>query len=163
MAQARLLECLEIEEEAIDAMKNKYDCIVIGGGPAGSAAAAIVAEAGFATLLVEREKVPRLHVGESLMPETYWTLRRLGVLEQLNGSHFTKKFGVQFVSPSGKESDPFYFDQHDPRQCAQTWHVERADFDKLLFDNAAAKGADCRDETKVVDVEIRDAPPHKIG
>jgi len=106
-------------------MKNHYDCVVIGGGPAGSTAAAIVAQAGFATLLVEREKVPRLHVGESLMPETYWTLRRLGVLDQLKVSHFTKKFGVQFVGPSGEKSQPFYFDQHDPRECAQTWHVER--------------------------------------
>ena len=60
-----------------------WDVIVMGGGPAGAAAAAIVSESGFRTLLVEREKMPRFHVGESLMPETYWTLRRLGLLEQM--------------------------------------------------------------------------------
>ena len=82
-------------------MQNHYDCIVIGGGPAGGTAAALVAEAGFSTLLVEREAVPRFHVGESLMPETYWTLQRLGVLAQMQTSPFVKKYSVQFVSQFG--------------------------------------------------------------
>ncbi|MCU0982129.1 MAG: tryptophan 7-halogenase, partial [Pirellulaceae bacterium] len=133
-------------------MKTKYDCVVIGGGPGGSTAAALVAQAGYSTLLVEREKVPRFHVGESLMPETYWTLQRLGVLEQMKQSHFVPKLSVQFVTHTGKESQPFFFREHDPRECSQTWQVERADFDKLLFDNAAAKGADCHDETRVQSV-----------
>ena len=128
-------------------IKPSYDCVVLGGGPAGSSAAALVAEAGHSTLLVEREKVPRFHVGESLMPECYWTLERLGVLDQMKNSDFVKKYSVQFVTGDGKESQPFFFEKHDPRECSQTWQVERADFDKLLFDNAAAKGADCRDET----------------
>ena len=143
-------------------MKTKYDCIVIGGGPAGSTAAAIVAQAGFATMLVERERFPRFHVGESLMPETYWTLRRLGMLDKVKVSRFTKKIGVQFVGPSGKESQPYYFDEHDSRECAQTWHVERADFDKMLFDNATDRGADCFDQTKVVDVTLGESPPHEV-
>jgi geranylgeranyl reductase family protein len=137
-------------------MKNHYDCIVIGAGPAGSTAAALVAEAGFSTLLVERERVPRFHIGESLMPETYWTLQRLGVLERMKSSPFTRKLSVQFVSASGKESQPFFFRDHDPRECAETWQVERADFDKLLFDNAAEKGADCRDRTRVLSVDFED-------
>ena len=57
-----------------------YDCVVIGGGPAGTTVAALVASAGFSTFLVEREKMPRFCVGESLMPETYWIFERLGVL-----------------------------------------------------------------------------------
>ena len=109
------------------------DCLVIGGGPAGSTVATLVARAGFSTLLVERDKMPRFHVGESLMPETYWTLQRLGVLEQLKSSSFTRKVGVQFVAPSGKWSQPFLFDEHDPRDCAQTFHVERAEFDKDII------------------------------
>jgi flavin-dependent dehydrogenase len=137
-------------------MKNHYDCIVIGAGPAGSTAAALVAEAGCSTLLVERERVPRFHIGESLMPETYWTLQRLGVLERMKSSPFIKKLSVQFVSASGKESQPFFFRDHDPRECAETWQVERADFDKLLFDNAAEKGADCRDRTRVLSVDFED-------
>jgi flavin-dependent dehydrogenase len=133
-------------------MKTQYDCVVIGGGPGGSTAAALVAQAGYSTLLVEREKMPRFHVGESLMPETYWTLQRLGVLEQMKQSRFVPKLSVQFVTHTGKESQPFFFREHDPRECSQTWQVERADFDKLLFDNAAAKGADCFDETRVQSV-----------
>lgn len=131
---------------------SSYDCVVIGGGPAGSTVAAIVADAGYRTQLLEREKLPRYHIGESLMPETYWTLNRLGVLDQLRQSEFVKKLSVQFVSGNGRESQPFFFEQHDPRECSQTWQVERDAFDKLLFDNAAAKGADCRDGVRVLDV-----------
>ncbi|MCH5372788.1 MAG: tryptophan 7-halogenase [Planctomycetes bacterium] len=135
-------------------MKDHYDCAVLGGGPAGCAAAAIIAESGFSTLLIERERVPRFHVGESLMPESYWTLKRLGVLEKMKASDFVRKLSVQFVSHTGKESQPFFFREHDPRECSQTWQVERADFDKLLFDNAAEKGADCRDKTRALAVHF---------
>lgn len=137
-------------------MKDHYDCVVIGGGPGGSTTAALVAEAGCSTLLVEREKVPRFHVGESLMPETYWVFERLGVLEKMKKSDFVKKLSVAFVSHTGAESNPFFFKQHDPRECSQTWQVERAEFDKMLFDNAAEKGADCVDETRVLDVLFED-------
>ena len=143
-------------------MKTDYECLVIGAGPAGGTAAALLAERGYETLLIEREKMPRVCVGESLMPETYWTLQRLGVLERMQNSHFVKKNGVQFVSHTGKESQPFFFDRHDPRECATTWHVERAAFDHMLFENAADKGADCRDQTRLIDVDLGDATnPHQ--
>lgn len=132
--------------------KSQYDCVVVGGGPAGSTVAALVADAGHSTLLVEREKMPRFHVGESLMPETYWVFERLGVLDKMQNSEFVKKVSVQFVASSGKESQPFFFKEHDPRECSQTWQVERADFDKMLFDNAADKGAECHDNTRLRDV-----------
>lgn len=134
--------------------ESQYDCIVMGGGPAGSTVAALVAEAGHNTLLVERDKMPRPHVGESLMPETYWTFERLGVLDQLKSSGYAKKVGVQFVNNTGKESAPFFFRTHDDRESSESWHVERADFDKMLFDNAAAKGATCRDNTRVLEVKL---------
>ena len=104
-------------------MNEKYDCIVIGGGPAGSTAAALVAQSGYRTLLLEREKFPRFHVGESLMPETYWTLQRLGVLEKLKNSDFVRKYSVQFVSNSGRESAPFYFRDELDHECSVTWQV----------------------------------------
>ena len=133
-------------------MNDSYDCIVMGGGPAGSTTAALVAAAGFSTLLLERQKMPRFHVGESLMPEAYWPLKRIGVLERMQRSTFVRKTSVQFVSSSGKESQPFFFPDHDPRECSTTWQVERAEFDKLLFDNAAEKGAHVYDETRALDV-----------
>ena len=131
----------------------EYDCVVVGGGPGGCTTAALVAKAGYSTLLVERERVPRFHVGESLMPEVYWTLERLGVLPKMSELGFVPKVGVQFVTHRGKESQPFFFQEHDPRESSTTWHVERATFDKMLFENAAELGATCLDQTRVVDIE----------
>ncbi len=137
-------------------MRDAYDVVVIGGGPAGCTAAGLVAEAGRSTLLVERESIPRFHVGESLMPECYWPLQRLGLIERMKASQFVPKKSVQFVTASGKQSDPFYFTEHDPRESSTTWQVERADFDKMLFDRAAELGADCYDQTRVLDILFDD-------
>ncbi len=133
-------------------MQAQYDVVVIGAGPAGSTTAGLVSQAGLKTLLLEREAFPRFHVGESLMPECYWPLQRLGLVERMKESKFVKKRSVQFVAASGKESQPFYFTEHDPRECSTTWQVERADFDQLLFDRAGELGADCYDQTRVLDV-----------
>lgn len=143
-------------------MEKQFDCVTIGAGPGGSTTAALVAEAGFSTLLLERERFPRFHVGESLMPETYWTLKRLGVLDEMRARSFPPKVGVQFVSSSTKESAPFIFEQHDEHESSQTWHVERAEFDNMLFKNASAKGADCRDGSRVLDVNLKEGGGAKI-
>ncbi|MBX3434838.1 MAG: tryptophan 7-halogenase [Pirellulales bacterium] len=134
------------------AFAPEYDCVVLGGGPAGSTCAGLVAEAGFKTLLVERERMPREHIGESLMPETYWVFERLGVLDKIEAAGYAKKVGVQFVNNTGRESAPFFFRSHDDRVSSETWHVDRAHFDKLLFDHAAEKGADCRDGSRALEV-----------
>ncbi|MEO1497325.1 MAG: NAD(P)/FAD-dependent oxidoreductase [Planctomycetota bacterium] len=132
--------------------QNEYDCIVLGAGPAGCAAATLVAKEGFSTLLVEREQLPREHVGESLMPESYWTFEKLGILDKLRESRFSKKVGVQFVDASGRESKPFFFRSHHDHESSDSWHVERADFDRMLFENAAEHGAECVEQTRVLDV-----------
>ncbi len=131
-----------------------YDCIVIGAGPAGGTAAGIVAQAGHSVLLVEREKLPRFHVGESLMPEVFWPLQRLGLVDRMKQSRFMRKHSVQFVTHNGKDSDPFFFLDHDERESSLTWQVERADFDKMLYDRAEELGADCEDETRVLDIHF---------
>jgi len=133
-------------------MRADYDVIVMGGGPAGSTTAALVAERGHRVLLVERDEFPRLHVGESLMPETYWTFKRLGVLDRLKASTAPKKFSVQFVSHTGKASTPFYFFKHRDHECSQTWQVVRSEFDQMLLENAAEKGAQCRLGWRALDV-----------
>jgi flavin-dependent dehydrogenase len=90
-------------------MPHDYDTILIGGGPSGSSAAAVLAEYGHRALILEREKFPRYHIGESLLPFTFEPLQRLGLIEKMKSSTFVKKYSVQFVSQSGKASQPFYF------------------------------------------------------
>lgn len=130
---------------------NEYDVIIIGGGPAGSTAGALLAEKGRTVIILEKEKFPRYHVGESLMPFCYFTFERLGIVDALNERAYTKKHSVQFVSSDGKMSAPFYFSQHLDHPAATTWQVNRAEFDELMLDNARAKGAEVREETQVVD------------
>ncbi len=138
-------------------MKTNYDVVVIGGGPGGCSAAATVASGGLDTLLIERDPMPRFHVGESLMPESYWPLERLGLTHRIRCAGWQVKKSVQFVTHNGRESEPFFFRQHDDRECSNTWQVERSEFDKMLFDRAAELGADCRDRTRLIDVRFDDS------
>jgi flavin-dependent dehydrogenase len=138
--------------------QNHYDALIIGAGPAGSSAAAILAEYGHRVLVLEREKFPRYHIGESLLPFTFQPLQRLGLIDKMRGSAFVKKYSVQFVSPSGRASQPFYFfNRYDRDTVAQTWQVLRSEFDQMLLDNARAKGALVKEETTVLEL-LHDGP-----
>ncbi len=129
---------------------SDYDAILIGGGPAGASAGAILAEYGHRVLILEREKFPRYHIGESLIPFTYEPLRRLGMIPKMKQSHFVKKYSVTFVQPDGGRSQPFYFfNRYDRETVAQTWQVLRSEFDQMMLDNAREKGAEVREETTV--------------
>lgn len=129
--------------------KKQYDAIVIGAGPAGSTAAAILAEKGHSVLVLEKEKFPRYHIGESLMPFCWFPLNRLGLVEEMNKRAFTKKYSVQFVTSDGRQSQPFYFFQHYDHPSAVTWQIERSEFDQLLLNNARNKGAEVLELTPV--------------
>ena len=131
---------------------TKYDTIVIGGGPAGSTAATLIAKSGKSVLLVDREQFPRFRLGESLMPATYWTFERLGVLDKMRSSPFVQKHSVQFFPKPGKAAQPFYFAEFDPHESSQTWQVDRADFDRMLIDHAAECGVEVRQGVDVRDV-----------
>lgn len=133
-----------------------YDVIVIGGGPAGAATAALVAEHGHRVLVLERAELPRFHVGESLIPETYWPLKRLGLLDKLRESAFPRKYSVQFVSEGVKESAPFYFDEYNPHESSVTWQVERGVFDQMLLDRARELGATAHTSAHVTEVIFED-------
>lgn len=133
-------------------MNQPYDCIVIGGGPSGSTTATLLADYGRRVLLLERSKFPRHHIGESLMPNTYYTFKRLGLLEKMKHSDFVVKESVQFVSPTGKESAPFFFPDRDPGEWSYTWQVERDRFDQMLLDNARAHGTEVIEQANVREV-----------
>ena len=128
------------------------DVLVIGGGPAGSTAATLIAQQGRRVRLFERERFPRFHIGESLIPDTYWTLKRLNMLSKLRDSHFVKKYSVQFVNASGRLSEPFYFVDHNPHECSQTWQVLRSEFDLRLLRNARDHGAEVEEGARVLEV-----------
>jgi flavin-dependent dehydrogenase len=128
------------------------DVVVVGGGPAGSTASTLIAQKGYKVQLFERERFPRFHIGESLIPETYWVLKRLDMLPKMQKSHFTKKYSVQFVNANGKLSAPFYFWDNKPHECSQTWQVVRSEFDQMMLDNAREHGVDVHEGVRVLDV-----------
>jgi flavin-dependent dehydrogenase len=132
--------------------KPDYDVVVIGGGPAGATVSTLLADAGLRVAVFERERFPRFHIGESLIPETYWVLQRLGMLPKMQGSHFVKKYSVQFVNASGKLSAPFYFWDNKPHECSQTWQVVRSEFDQMMLENAREHGAEAHEGVHVLEV-----------
>jgi flavin-dependent dehydrogenase len=128
------------------------DVVVIGGGPAGSTVSTLLAQQGVSVTLFERERFPRFHIGESLIPETYWVLKRLNMLPKMQRSHFVKKYSVQFVNASGRLSAPFYFWDNKPHECSQTWQVVRSEFDQMMLDNAREHGVDVHEGVRAVDL-----------
>jgi flavin-dependent dehydrogenase len=134
------------------AQQDHTDVVVIGGGPAGSTVSTLIAQKGYRVQLFERERFPRFHIGESLIPETYWVLQRLNMLPKLKQSSFVKKYSVQFFSPNGKASTPFYFWDNRPHECSQTWQVVRSEFDQLLLENAREHGVSAHEGIRVLDV-----------
>jgi flavin-dependent dehydrogenase len=142
---AEIVEILPLEE----IMHQKYDVVVVGAGPSGTSSAAILAEAGLKTLILEKEKFPRYRIGESMIPYCYYPLQRLGMTEKMKKSRFQKKMSVQFVNMNGKVSAPFYFMEHMKHEAAETYQVKRSEFDVMLLDNAREKGAEFIDSCPV--------------
>jgi geranylgeranyl reductase family protein len=131
-----------------------YDVAIIGGGPAGSTAAALLACAGRRVIVFERERFPRFHIGESLLPFSMKAFTRLGLHEKFLRAGFIKKFGGEFFSACSSEGTKFYFKDGYRSQTDYSYQVTRADFDKVLLDHAAESGAEVREETGVKSVEL---------
>ena len=134
------------------------DCeiVVIGGGPAGSTVATLLARAGRAVTLFERAQFPRAHVGESLLPATLAVLEDIGVLPAIEREGFVKKWGATMCW--GRDSEPWnwYFKETN-RRFPHAYQVWRPRFDQILLEHSSASGADVREGVAVVDVEFRDA------
>jgi flavin-dependent dehydrogenase len=141
---------------------GQFDAVIVGAGPAGTSAAAVLAEKGRRVAIVEKTPFPRYRVGESLIPYCWFPLDRLGLIEKLDAASFTvKKFSVQFVGTDGNISTPFYFSKHTDHDCARTWQVVRSEFDQMLLDNACSHGAQLFPETNAKTL-LRDGD-HVVG
>jgi flavin-dependent dehydrogenase len=135
------------------------DVLVIGGGPAGTTAATLLARKGWRVTLLEKARHPRFHIGESLLPMNLPILERLGVLEQVRaiGVH---KLGADF--PLQDEADNtrvFRFDRAISPKFGYAFQVKREEFDQLLFGNALANGVDAREQVVVERVDFEDGRP----
>jgi len=132
-----------------------YDVAIIGGGPAGSTAATLLAKAGRRVIVFERERFPRFHIGESLLPFSVQTFDRLGVREKLDRT-FLPKFGGEIMAACGTKGVKFYFKDGFRSQRDRAYQVMRSDFDKLLLDHSRENGAEVREQTEVTKLDFAD-------
>ena len=130
-----------------------YDFAVIGGGPAGSTVATLLARKGYTVALYEMEKFPRDHIGESLLPAGYHLFEQLGVLDEMM-VRYSRKPGVQFVSADGKVSSTYCFEMVIDNPSHLTFHVTRSDFDDLLLRNSERSGVQVFEEHRVQAVDL---------
>jgi flavin-dependent dehydrogenase len=132
-----------------------YDVAIIGGGPAGSTAATLLSKAGRRVIVLEREKFPRFHIGESLLPFSMQTFTRLGLQEKLR-AHFVEKFGGEIAEAGGEKAAKFYFKDGFASRTDRSYQVTRSKFDKMLLDHAGEAGAEICEGTSVDDVTFDD-------
>jgi len=133
--------------------EHHCDVLVIGGGPAGSTAATLLAEKGHRVALLEKAHHPRFHIGESLLPANLPLFDKLGVRAEIEAIAM-QKWGAEFVSPWHEHRQTFEFADAWDKSMPLAYQVRRAEFDEILIRNAARKGADVIEGCRVRDVEF---------
>ncbi len=140
---------------------NNPDVVVIGGGPAGSTAACMLARQGWRVILLERERFPREHVGESLLPASVPILEELGAIDAVSQAGFLPKYGATMVW--GRDSEPWsWFFRETSQRYPSSFQVWRPQFDQILLDNARKYGADVREGCQVVGADLKDGQPSTV-
>src|SRR5438309_4064906 len=134
-------------------IQEKFDVIVIGGGPSGSTSSALLSRKGHNVLLLERERFPRFHIGESLTLFAPQAFRELGVYEELAAINCVKKRGLEFVLPD-KSKKLFFADRSGRQLGQQTWtfQMARSKLDQVLLRNAERAGVKVREQHQVIEV-----------
>ena len=135
------------------ATDGHYDVLVVGGGPAGATTAALLAERGFRVIVVDKDRHPRFHIGESLLPHNLPLFDRLGIREAVERSSI-QKHGIEFVSPYHGKSVTYDFAGALDKRFPYSFQVRRSTFDHLLLKNAAAKGAEIREGCRVTAIDF---------
>lgn len=147
------------------ALTAKYDAIVIGGGPSGSTVATRLVQRGRRVLLLEKERFPRFHIGESLLPCSMPLFEQLGVMPALRGHGFLPKYAAEFVTADASLRRRYAFADGLIPGAPSAFEVDRAEFDHVLLKNAAAHGVEVREATTVTrfaidhegaEVQVRD-------
>lgn len=136
------------------------DVLVAGGGPAGSSVATMLRKHGYRVIVLERERYPRFHIGESLLPHTMALLRTLGVMPAVESAGFVPKWGARFTTGDGGLASTFYFRDGFVRGAAGAYQVLRSRFDALLLENSRTHGADVREGHALKDVELTGEAVH---
>jgi FAD binding domain len=134
---------------------SMYDVAIIGGGPAGSTAAGLLARAGRRVIVFEREKFRRFHIGESLLPFSMKAFTRLGLHDKFLHAGFIRKYGGEIIGACSDTGTKFYFKDGYRSQTDHAYQVTRGDFDKVLLDHARESGTEVR--------EILLAPRNVLG
>ena len=132
------------------------DVLVVGGGPAGSTVAALLAGRGLDVVVLEKDRHPRFHIGESLLPLNLPLLERLGVADQVDAVGMPK-WGVDFVSPSHARTVTFQFGDAWDKSLPYSFQVRRSEFDEILLRNAAGKGARVAEGWRVTSLDLERA------
>jgi len=133
-----------------------YDAIIIGGGPGGSTSGTTLARAGKKVLILERERFPRFHVGESLIPYGNDIFSAIGVWDKMQAAGFMPKLGAEFVMGNSKASVSILFARYLEKRYAHTFQVERARFDELMLDHAAESGCEVWQDAHVKSASVTD-------
>ena len=130
-------------------LRERYDAIVVGGGPAGTSFAHLLCRSGFDVLMVERDRHPRFCVGESLLPASMPVWRELGLVERFEKAGFLRKYGAYFCFQDGASPEYFHFPAATRVMGEHAYEVPRADFDRVLWDAALEAGVAATDRTAV--------------
>lgn len=143
--------------ETVVMASGAYDVIVIGGGPAGAAAATRLAQRGHRILVLEKERFPRFHIGESMLPCSIPLIQALGAMPRLEAAQFLPKYAAEFVTSDGSLRRRYAFRDGLVKNAPSAYEVDRSEFDKLLLDNAAEQGVEVRQGVQVIRFDLTGA------